>query len=260
MKNTTILTSALAISLALFQPVSAHAAAYAKKDKEEKGKEKSHGGGGKSGHQAQAVQQQQAAAPAGHSKGGAARSANVSVAPGNSGAGHSRGARSAPVEAFVAPGAGVTARSSRFSPSAPVVSQRSGYSARGGNVQPYSDQSAYTRDNNYGGLWILGDNHRGWDRNDVHVWNHHRYGWYDGGWLIIDGGFRPRGFTYSNYSSDSTVVRVQRKLTAQGYALGRADGVIGPATRNAISDYQQDNGLAVTGRINDPLLVSLGLE
>ena len=76
----------------------------------------------------------------------------------------------------------------------------------------------------------------------------------------IDGGFRPSGFTYSDYSSDSTVARVQRKLTARGYSLGSADGVIGPATRNAISDYQQDNGLAVTGRINDPLLVSLGLE
>ena len=219
MKNTTILTSAIAISLALFQPISAHADAYAKKDKEEKGKgkEKSHGGGGKAGNQAQAFQQ-------------------------------------------LAPDAGVTARSSRFSPSAPVVSQRSGFSARGGNVQPYSNQGSYTRDNNYGGLWILGDNHRDWDRNGVHVWNHHRYGWYDGGWLIIDGGFRPSGFSYSDYSADSTVVRVQRKLTARGYTLGSADGVIGPATRNAIAQYQQDNGLAVTGRINDPLLVSLGME
>ena len=123
-----------------------------------------------------------------------------------------------------------------------------------------ANQRAYTRDNNYGGLWGLGDNHRDWDRNGVHVWNNHRYGWYDGGWLIIDGGFRPRGFTYSDYSSDSTVARVQRKLTARGYSLGSADGVIGPATRNAIAQYQQDKGLAVTGRINDPLLVSLGME
>jgi hypothetical protein len=259
-KNTTILTSAIAISLALFQPVSAHADAHARKDKEEKGKEKSHGGGGKAGNQAQAVQQSQGAAPAGHSKGGAARSANVNVAPGNAAAGHSRGARSAPAQAFVAPGAGVTARSARFLPSTPLVSQRSGFSARGANVQPYSNQGSYTRDNNYGGLWALGDNHRDWDRSGVHVWNHQRYGWYDGGWLILDGGFRPRGFSYSDYSADSTVVRVQRKLSAQGYALGRADGVIGPATRNAISDYQQDYGLAVTGRINDPLLASLGLE
>ncbi|MEI7820035.1 MAG: peptidoglycan-binding domain-containing protein [Verrucomicrobiota bacterium] len=260
MKNTTILTSALAISLALFQPVSAHAAAYAKKDDEQKGKEKSHGGGGKAGNKAQASEQPRIAAPAGHSKGSAARSANVSVAPGNSGAGHSRGARSAPVQSFAVPDAGVTARSSRYSPSASVVSQRSGYSARGGNVQPYANQGDYTRDNHYGGLWVLGDNHRDWDRNGVHVWNNHRYGWYDGGWLIIDGSFRPRGFTYSDYSSDSTVARVQRKLTARGYSLGSADGVIGPATRNAIAQYQQDKGLAVTGRINDPLQASLGME
>ena len=240
MKKITILTSAMAISFALFQPISAHADDHDKKDKGHKGKEKEQGGGGKGGNRAQAAQQPQIAGFGGHSKGGASRSA--------------------PVLAFPAPNAGVTARSPGFAPSLPLVSQRSGFSARGGNVQPYSNQGSYTRDNNYGGLWVLGDNHRDWDRNGVHEWNHHRYGWYDGGWLIIDGGFRPRGFSYSNYSTDSTVARVQRKLTAQGYALGRADGVIGPATRNAISDYQQDNGLAVTGRINDPLLASLGLE
>ena len=144
--------------------------------------------------------------------------------------------------------------------SLPSVAQGPGFSTRGNNARAYPNQAGYTRENNYGGLWNLGDNHRNWDRGGVHVWNHHRYGWYDGGWLIIDGGFRPSGFTYSDYSSHSTVARVQRKLTSQGYRLGSADGVIGPATSNAISEYQQDNGLAVTGRINDPLLVSLGLE
>ena len=260
MKKITLLNLAMAISLALFQPVSVHAEDQDKKDKGHQGKEKAQGGGGKAGNHAQSAQQPQTAAPGGRSKGGAAHSANVNVAPDNAPAGHSRGARSAPAQAIAAPSAGVTTKSSRFAPSTPLVSQRSGFSARGGNVQPYSNQGSYTRDNNYGGLWILGDNHSDWDRNGVHVWNHHRYGWYDGGWLIIDGGFRPRGFSYSDYSADSTVARVQRKLSAQGYALGRADGVIGPATRNAISDYQQDNGLAVTGRINDPLLASLGLQ
>jgi len=38
-----------------------------------------------------------------------------------------------------------------------------------------------------------------------------------------------------------------------------ANAVVGPATR-CISDDQQDNGLAVTGRIADSLLTSLGLE
>lgn len=260
MKKITIITSMFAIGFTLFQPISAFAKNDEQKDNGHKGKEKTQGGSGKAGNKAKAAEQARIESPAGHSKGGAARSPNVNIAPGNAGAGHSRSAHSAPAQGIAAPITGVTTRSSRFSPSSPLVSQRSGYSTRGGNVQPYSDQSFYTRDNNYGGLWILGDNHRDWDRNGVHVWNHHRYGWYDGGWLIIDGGFRPRGFAYSDYSSDSTVARVQRKLTARGYSLGSADGVIGPATRNAIAQYQQDNGLAVTGRINDPLLVSLGME
>ena len=260
MKKNTTITLLFAVGFTLLPPISAFAKDEDQKDKGHKGKDKTQGGGGKAGNRAQAVQQPQGATPAKHSKGGAARSANVYVAPGNAGAGRSPSARSAPVQALVAPGSGVSARSSRFSPSAPVISQRSGYSARGGNVQPYSNQAAYTRANNYGGLWTHGDNHRDWNRSGIHVWNNHRYGWYDGGWLIIDGGFRPRGFTYSDYSSDSTVARVQRKLTARGYSLGYADGVIGPATRNAIAGYQQDNGLAVTGRINAPLLVSLGLE
>ena len=282
MKNPTILTSAIAISLALFQPISAHAGIYAKKDddqNEQKGN-KSHGGGGKAGNPAQAVPQARGAAPSGHVKGGAARGPTVITAPGNPGAGHTQRShsapvqaittpgnsghtqrsRSAPVQAITAPGAGVTQRSSRFSPLAPVASQRSGYSARGGNVQPYGNQGAYTRENRYGGLWFDGGSHRDWNRSGVHYWNHHRYGWYDGGWLILDGGYQPEGITYADYSGDSTVARVQRKLSARGYSLGSADGVIGPATRTAIAQYQEDNGLAPTGRINDQLLVSLGLE
>jgi hypothetical protein len=125
------------------------------------------------------------------------------------------------------------------------------------------DQRSYNRDNNYGGLWVLGDTHRDWERNRVHSWNNHHYGWYDGGWLIIDSGYRPRGYYFSDYygySSDWTVRQVQSSLAEQGYPLGYADGVIGPATRNAIAEYQQDYGLAVSGRINTPLLVSLGLD
>ena len=249
-----------AIGFALFEPISALGKNDDQKDKGHKEKEKTKGGGGKAGNRTESVQQPQFSAPVVHSKGGAARSANVYVAPNNAAAGRSHSARPTPAQIVATPNFGASKKSSKFSPLAPLVSQQAGFSTRGGNIQPYSDQSFYTRDNNYGGLWILGDNHRDWDRGGVHVWNNHRYGWYDGGWLIIDGGFRPRGFTYSDYSSDSTVARVQRKLTARGYPVGYADGVIGPATRNAIAQYQQDNGLAVTGRINDPLLVSLGME
>ncbi len=50
---------------------------------------------------------------------------------------------------------------------------------------------------------------------------------------------------------------VQRALLREGYRVGRPDGEIGPATRNAIASYQSDEGLPVTGRIDQPLLEEL---
>jgi hypothetical protein len=38
------------------------------------------------------------------------------------------------------------------------------------------------------------------------------------------------------------------------------DGLIGPATREALANYQQDHGLPVTSAIDGPTLESLGLE
>jgi peptidoglycan hydrolase-like protein with peptidoglycan-binding domain len=50
---------------------------------------------------------------------------------------------------------------------------------------------------------------------------------------------------------------LQRKLTAAGFDTGGTDGVIGPKTRAAISAFQQDNGLAVTGEPTLALLEAL---
>ena len=121
-------------------------------------------------------------------------------------------------------------------------------------IQVSSDQR-YTRDNNYGGLWSAESTHRDWNRDGVHRWNSHNYRWYEGGWLIIDGGYSP-------YFSDdsSTASRVQAKLADRGYYHGPIDGDIGPGSRRAIANYQDDHDLRVTGRINDPLLVSLRME
>jgi hypothetical protein len=118
-----------------------------------------------------------------------------------------------------------------------------------------SNQQQYTRSNNYGGLWFPENTHRDWDRNGEHYWNRHHYRWYEGGWLIIDAGFSPY---YSNGGSIAS--SVQMRLADQGYYRGPIDGDIGPGSRNAIANYQSDYGLRVTGRINDPLLQSLGLE
>ncbi|CAN0483563.1 unnamed protein product, partial [Discosporangium mesarthrocarpum] len=43
---------------------------------------------------------------------------------------------------------------------------------------------------------------------------------------------------------------VQRILLNEGYRIGRPDGAVGPATRRGIAQYQADEGLRVTGRID----------
>jgi hypothetical protein len=137
------------------------------------------------------------------------------------------------------------------------------------STQYSSNQRQYTQSNNYGGLWYPANSHSGWNQNNQYYWNNHNYGWYNGGWLIIDAGFNPYyanngyyGNGYSNYgysSGGSTVANVQSSLATQGYYRGAIDGINGPGTRNAIANYQGDNGLRATGRIDDPLLQSLGI-
>lgn len=131
--------------------------------------------------------------------------------------------------------------------------QRSAPAQRGQNQARYNQQ--YNRGNHYGGLWSSADSHRDWNRNRAYYWNRHNYRWYDGGWLIIDLGYTP---TFTD--SDSIPSSVQVRLTDQGYYHGPIDGDIGPSTRRAIANYQNDHGLDVTGSINDSLLRSLQLE
>ncbi len=115
------------------------------------------------------------------------------------------------------------------------------------------------------GHWDHGDWHHG-DRD------HHRrfsfgffpywypgYGYYDYGYPYY--GDYPD--YYPEYPSDygsravSGAVFVQDALARRGYYDGQVDGVIGSQTRNAIREFQHDNGLAVTGRINSQLVQAL---
>lgn len=47
------------------------------------------------------------------------------------------------------------------------------------------------------------------------------------------------------------IMRAQAMLNAQGYRAGKEDGLMGSKTRAAISEFQRDHGLAVTGALND---------
>ncbi|MGH6960279.1 MAG: peptidoglycan-binding domain-containing protein, partial [Dongiaceae bacterium] len=54
-------------------------------------------------------------------------------------------------------------------------------------------------------------------------------------------------------------VTVQQELARRGYNPGRIDGVLGSQTRSAIRDFQEDNGLPVTGEVSLELVNYLRL-
>lgn len=51
----------------------------------------------------------------------------------------------------------------------------------------------------------------------------------------------------ANLVDTAMVLRIQDGLAAFGYPVGPIDGIVGPKTRGAITSYQKQNGLAVTG-------------
>lgn len=55
------------------------------------------------------------------------------------------------------------------------------------------------------------------------------------------------------------VVQSQRLLNELGYRVGPEDGIFGPKTSNAISEFQQRNNMEVTGELNTGLLDRLAL-
>lgn len=55
------------------------------------------------------------------------------------------------------------------------------------------------------------------------------------------------------------VVRVQAALMRLGYYDGDIDGLLGPATRAGLKDFQKSQGLKETGRINLETLTRLGI-
>ncbi len=59
---------------------------------------------------------------------------------------------------------------------------------------------------------------------------------------------------------DQVIADVQSILKDAGYYEGEVDGLLGPLTRQALVDYQRDNGLYATAVIDEPTLESLGLS
>lgn len=144
------------------------------------------------------------------------------------------------------------------------------------------------------------DWHRDWDRGHDHWWHGHHCRFINGSWVIFDSGFDPwwpYGYPYGAYAydgypydydsddydqgvyqgeeynantygsndqndqdADSTVAVAQQQLARQGYFRGEIDGVFGPETRRALTRYQNDHGLRVTGSLTTDTLRTLGLQ
>jgi putative peptidoglycan binding protein len=66
-------------------------------------------------------------------------------------------------------------------------------------------------------------------------------------------------YTYGNLLPDQVIYNVQAALRDLGYYSGPLTGSMSGATRNAITAFQEDNGLDVTGAIDAPTVEALGL-
>lgn len=79
--------------------------------------------------------------------------------------------------------------------------------------------------------------------------------------LEIRTGTESRQLARTDPAIDRGVVRqVQEALNGRGYDSGTPDGLMGRRTRSALEQYQRDNGLAATGRIDRQTADSLGIR
>ena len=117
------------------------------------------------------------------------------------------------------------------------------------------------------------------EHHDRSWWRHHysntRFVLFGGGYYFWNGGYwypaygYDRAYStyaydepiygYNNYAPGQVISNVQIQLQREGYYDGEIDGLIGPMTREALANYQEDHGLYVTRAIDEPTLEALGL-
>ena len=119
---------------------------------------------------------------------------------------------------------------------------------------------------------------RNWNRRQVYYSGGHCYRWINGSWVLFDAGLYPFDgsyiYSYDDDNGDAVytasvdgktprnpiVVEVQRALVKTGYYRGPVDGRFGSGIQTAITRYQRDHRLTVTGTIGRPLLASLHIS
>jgi len=143
---------------------------------------------------------------------------------------------------------------------------------RGGNVRVTNNwrgdafrSERYTAFRNYNRHW----HDRSWWRShyDRIIFVNNGWWYWNAGYWFPAWGYAPSVsyvydgpiYGYNGLSPDRVTVNVQEALAAAGYYDGPIDGVLGPMTREAIANYQADNGLAITSAIDEPTLATMGL-
>jgi len=66
-------------------------------------------------------------------------------------------------------------------------------------------------------------------------------------------------YTYGNLLPDEVIANVQVALQDAGYYFGAITGSLNVETRAALANYQRDQGLFITGAIDEPTIGALGL-
>ncbi|HZR06135.1 MAG TPA: peptidoglycan-binding protein [Candidatus Udaeobacter sp.] len=66
-------------------------------------------------------------------------------------------------------------------------------------------------------------------------------------------------YTYGNLLPDQVIANVQAALQDAGYYFGAITGSLSVETRAALVNFQRDQGLSVTGAIDEPTVAFLGL-
>ena len=66
-------------------------------------------------------------------------------------------------------------------------------------------------------------------------------------------------YTYGNLLPDEVIANVQVALQDAGYYFGAITGSLNVETRAALANYQRDQGLFITGAIDEPTIEALGL-
>jgi hypothetical protein len=164
-----------------------------------------------------------------------------------------------------------TPRSARNGDAQPIVRD----SANRDSKEPKVKRNHQTGSNRFSYADALRRNWHGWHNRDW--WRQHcnNIVFVTGGYYFLDAsywypayGYDPLNsyydydgpiYTYGNLLPDQVIANVQAALQDAGYYFGSVTGSLSVETRAALANFQRDQGLIVTGAIDEPTIEALGL-